>query len=130
MATITFRARIESELRILVGEQRLNDASNAGDPGTTEDTSRTAGFARNAAAKTESLLGGVGTFDDADNDAGDQEALQWAVRWSWLLYRKSFRMIEDIDAADERRELISELMSLQATRVAEASTPVVSRGDR
>lgn len=127
MAAVTFAERIEIELRGLVGTQRLVDMSNAADPGTTENTTRTSAFSRNAAAWVATSLGDVGEFDDTDLVAGDQEALQLGVRWAWLMYRTAFQRVEAPDATDERRELRAELEHMQAVRVSEASVPQIAK---
>lgn len=129
MAACTFAQRVAIELALLVPSQALIDQSLGPGPGTAENTNRTAAFARMGVARWNAVMGSPGAFDDATppTEGTTQEmALEWAVRWSWLHYRRTFKALPpDLNPADDPDKLLAELESYRAGAIQEAATPVV-----
>lgn len=128
MATCTFGVRIGVDLAVIIASPTLIDASRQRVTTATEDTTRTARVCVLAAKKVESVLGAVGSYDDADATIGDQDALEIGIRIALHLYLHAYSMVQTAETNALWQDLLKELRELAEKRVAEV-TPVYGQPD-
>jgi hypothetical protein len=125
MAVVSFAVMIATAYRGVVASAFVIDGSQQRTSTGTEDATKTNKTARLVAAKCESILGPVGTFDDADDTVGDYDALDIAVRMMPLYVFNTFSLTKKGDGRDSFNGLLAELETLADARRQEASTLVV-----
>lgn len=128
MATCTFPVAIATYYRIVVASAHVISGSRQRSATATEDTAHTNAVANLVAAKVESILGPVGSFDDADISIGDTEALDIALRLMPIYVFNTFSLTKKGDAQTSFELLIEELENLNTSRSQEVG-PVVKSPD-
>lgn len=125
MATVTFPVKIGLDLVLLVADQTLIDLSRQRDSTATELSTRTVRTTEHAAAKVESVLGDVGSYDDTDQTIGDLAALDIGTRLALLRYSQVYTLTLTADGVSYIGEIKDELDELAEQRRQEAGTPVL-----
>jgi hypothetical protein len=123
MAAITFAARIVLDLRLLIPEQRVINASRGPDAGTSEVTTRTVAFGEIAAGAWIGKMGSPGAFDDTTATVGDQVARSWGARYAKHLFLQAFDPVEYINAEQTEARLMNELEELAMGERQYVATP-------
>lgn len=125
MATATFAERIQDDLAVLIADKTLIDLSRQRDATATQETARTLRVCQMAAAKVESKLGDVGSFDDTDGTIGDQTALDFGVRVAMMLYSQMYSLTLTEAGRDTFVSVMTEIDAEADVRRQEAGTPVI-----
>lgn len=131
MATQTYQARIIADLALLISAKKLANWSNMddvkdseGDP-RAENTARTAAVVRQAAAYVEGRLGPAGNYDDADPSVGQQEWVDFGVRYALMLYSQVYPVTLTDAGLRYIGDIKAEIADFHEILVQEASTPYV-----
>jgi len=116
MATATFAERISLDLAILISPSSLIDLTNQRDTDALVNTNLLDRTSQMAAAKIQSRLGDVGSYDDTDGTIGDQQALDLGIRLS-LHYLTNVYTLTLTDAGQAaQRQLFEEIELLARSR--------------
>lgn len=119
MAVCTFGARLVVDFAVIIADATIIDASRQRVTTATQDSARTARVCTVAAKKVESVLGSVGSYDDADATVGDQDALELGIRVALHLYLHAYSLIQTSETNTLWQDLMKELKELAEKRVSE-----------
>ena len=128
MATITYAARIQDDLQLLISSPTMIDATNQRDADVVENTALSLRASQMAAAKIEGILGEAGNYDDADGTIGDQQMLDLGIRLAMLYMTQVYSLTLNQAGVDYIGSVIDEAKDLARSR-RQAVAPILKSID-